>query len=145
MISFDTTRFGRLEIAKDKVIHFPKGMIGFPDVKRYILMDYKDTLLKWLQSVDEKDVAFIVVPVFEFFPDYSVKIDNSTRDLLEIKNEEDIIILAVLRVDGDNVTANLQGPLVMNSINKRGLQVVNEDDRFSCQTPLKYLSSATSE
>ena len=145
MISFDTTRFGRLEIAKDKVIHFPKGMIGFPDVKRYILMDYKDTLLKWLQSVDEKDVAFIVVPVFEFFPDYSVKIDNSTRDFLEIKNEEDIIILTVLRVEGDNVTANLQGPLVMNSINKRGLQVVNEDDRFSCQTPLKYLSSATSE
>ncbi len=145
MISFDTTRFGRLEIAKDKVIHFPKGMIGFPDVKRYILMDYKDTLLKWLQSVDEKDVAFIVVPAFEFFPDYSVKIDNSTRDFLEIKNEEDIIILTVLWVDGDNVTANLQGPLVMNSINKRGLQVVNEDDRFSCQTPLKYLSSATSE
>ena len=140
MISFDTTRFGRLEIAKDKVIHFPKGMIGFPEVKRYILMDYKDTLLKWLQSVDEKDVAFIVVPAFDFFPDYLVKIDNLTRDLLEIENEEEIIILAVLRVDGDNVTANLQGPLVMNSINMRGLQIVNEDDRFSCQTPLKFLA-----
>lgn len=138
MISFDTTRFGRLEIAKDKVIHFPKGLIGFPDIKRYILMDYKDTLLKWLQSVDKKDVAFIVVPAYEFFPDYSVKIDNSTRDLLEIKNEEDIVIFTILRVEGENVTANLQGPLVLNSRNKKGLQQVNEDTRFSCQTPLKF-------
>jgi flagellar assembly factor FliW len=140
MISFDTTRFGRLAIAKDKVIHFPKGLIGFPDVKRYVLMDYKDTLLRWLQSVDEEDVAFIVVPAFEFFPDYSVKIDNSTKDLLEIKNEEDIIIFTILRVEGDNVTANLQGPLVINSINKKGLQLVNEDPDFSCQTPLKFLA-----
>ena len=140
MISFDTSRFGRLEVDKDKVIHFPNGMIGFPKIKRYILMDYKDTLLKWLQAVDDKDVAFIVIPAFEFFPDFSVKIDNSAKDLIEIKNEEDIIVFAILRVEEGNITANLQGPLVMNSINKKAVQVVNEDTRFSCQTPLKVLS-----
>ncbi|NOZ68730.1 MAG: flagellar assembly protein FliW [Deferribacteres bacterium] len=141
MISFDTTRFGRLEVARDKIIYFPNGLIGFPDVRRYILMDYKDTLLKWLQAVDAKDVAFIVAPTYEFFPDYSVKIDNQTRDLLGIENEEDVIILAILRVQGENVTANLQGPLVINSTSRKGVQVVNEDSRFSCRTPLKSLSS----
>jgi len=80
------------------------------------------------------------VYVYDFFPDYSVEIDNSTRDLLEIKNEEDIIILTILRVDGENITANLQGPLVFNSINKKGIQVVNEDSHFSCQTPLELQS-----
>ena len=145
MISFDTSRFGRLEVDKDKVIQFLNGLIGFPDIKRYILMDYKDTLLRWLQAVDDKEVAFIVVPAFEFFPEYSVKIDNTAKDLLEIKNEEDIIVFVVLRVDGDNVTANLQGPLIMNSINKKALQVVNDDSRFSCQTPLKLLSEPASK
>ncbi len=145
MISFDTTRFGRLDVARDKIIYFPNGLIGFPDVRRYILMDYRDTLLKWLQAVDAKDVAFIVAPTYEFFPDYSVKIENQARDLIGMENEEDVIILAILRVEGENVTANLQGPLVINSINRKGIQVVNEDSRFSCRTPLRSLSASGPE
>jgi flagellar assembly factor FliW len=145
MISFDTTRFGRLEISKDKIIHFPNGMIGFPDVKRYILMDYKDTLLKWLQAVDAPHVAFIVVQPSDFFPDYSYQIESSIKDFLEVEKEEDIIILTILRVEGDSVTANLQGPLVINSMNKRGIQTVNEDAHFSCKTPLTSLSEPASK
>ncbi len=142
MISFDTTRFGRLEVAKDKIMHFPNGLIGFPETKRFVLMDYKDTLLKWIQAVDDKDVAFIVVPAVEFFPDFTVRIDNVTKDLLEIGNEEDVIVFSILRVENEQVTANLQGPLVINSINKKGIQIVNEDTRFSCQTPMKALDTA---
>ncbi len=136
MISFDTSRFGRLEVGKDKVIDFPNGLIGFPDTKRFILMDYKDTSLKWLQAIDAPDVAFIVAQPLDLFPDFTVKIENSARKLLEIDKEEDIAILAILRVDEENVTANLQGPLVINSINKKGMQVVNEDPKFTCKTPL---------
>ncbi len=140
MISFNTSRFGRLEVTIDKVIHFPNGLIGFPDVKRFILMDYNDTSIKWLQAVDDPDVAFIVMPPFEFFPDYSLKIERSIRNLLEIDEEEDIVTLTVLRVDGGKVTANLQGPLVINSINKKGIQIINEDSRFSCRTLLNPVS-----
>ncbi len=136
MISFDTTRFGRLEVAKDKIINFPNGLIGFPEVKRFILMDYKDTSLKWLQSVDEPDVAFIVTHPLDLFPDFSLKIESYTKSLLEIDNEENMVTFAILRVDGENVTANLQGPLLINSMNKKGMQVVNDDTRFSCKTPL---------
>ena len=145
MISFDTTRFGRLEISKDKIIHFPNGLMGFPDIKRYILMDYKDTLLKWLQAVDDANVAFIVVQPFDFFPDYSVSIEDSIKDSLEIENQEDISILSILRVEGENVTVNLQGPLVINSLNKRGAQIVNEDSRFSCKTPLNPFSITSAD
>lgn len=141
MISFETSRFGRLEVAKDKLIHFPNGLIGFPDVQRYILMDYKDTLLKWLQAVDASDVAFIVVQPFEFFPEYSVKIESSVKDFLDIKEEDDLTIITILRVEENNVTANLQGPLVINSVNKKGIQIINEDPRFSFRTPIKSLSS----
>jgi flagellar assembly factor FliW len=144
MISFDTTRFGRLEVAKDKIINFPNGLIGFPDNKRYVLMDYKDTSLKWLQSVDDPDVAFIVTQPFELFPDYSLNVDKSIIKNLEIENEDDMVTLTVLRVDGDNVTANLQGPLLINSLSKKGMQVVVEDERFSCQTPLSQSSQESS-
>jgi flagellar assembly factor FliW len=145
MISFDTTRFGRLEVSKEKIISFPSGLMGFSEYKRYILMDYKDTSLKWLQAVDAPHVAFIVVQPFEFFPDYSVSIEDSIRDLLEIENEDDISILAILRVEGEKVTVNLQGPLVMNSINRKGMQIVNDNARFSCKVPLHPLSSASTK
>ena len=136
MISFDTTRFGRLEVSKDKIINFPEGLIGFPDVKRFILLDYKDTLLKWLQAVDDPDIAFIVVPTYEFFPEYSLKVDKNARDILKIENEDDIMLLVIVRVDGESVTANLQGPLVLNSLNRTGLQVVNDNPQFTIRTPL---------
>ncbi|GBD95552.1 MAG TPA: flagellar assembly protein FliW [Nitrospirae bacterium] len=141
MISFNSSRFGRLEVAKDRVIHFPGGLMGFPDIKRFILMDYKDTSLKWLQAVDDPDIAFIVMPPYEVFPDYSLKIDKSIYNLLALESEDDLVIFVMLRVEGGRVTANLQGPLVLNSINKRGVQIVNEDPRFSCRTPLKSLNA----
>ncbi len=136
MISFDTSRFGRLEVGKDKIIEFPSGIIGFPETRRFIMMDYQDTSLKWLQAVDDPDVAFIVTQPLDLFPEFTVNIEKSTRNILGINEEEDIVILAILRVDGDNVTANLQGPLIINSLTKKGMQVVNEDSRFTCKTPL---------
>jgi len=142
MISFETSRFGRLEVGKDKVIEFPSGLIGFPEIKRFILMDYKDTSLKWLQAVDDPDIAFIVTHPFELFPEFSVKVENSAKKVLGIENDDDLVTLAILRVEEDSVTANLQGPLVINSMNKTGMQIVNEDPRFSCKTPLHSLPSA---
>jgi flagellar assembly factor FliW len=143
MISFDTTRFGRLEVNKDRVIQFPEGIIGFPDFKRCILMDYKDTMLKWIQAVDDPDTAFIVVPTFEFFPEYSLKLEKNVKNLLAIENEDDITTLVIVRVEGENVTANLQGPLVINSVNRKGAQVIIEDQRFSCRTPLNPQPEST--
>ena len=61
MIAFPTTRFGNLEVDDDRLIQLQDGLLGFPDLKRFVLMDYKDTVLKWFQSVDDPDVAFIVV------------------------------------------------------------------------------------
>ena len=145
MISFETSRFGRLEVGRDKIIEFPNGLIGFPDVRRFILMDYIDTTLKWLQAVDDPDVAFIVTQPFELFPDYSLKVENTTKKLLKIENEDDMVTLAILRVEEDSVTANLQGPLVINSINKMGMQIVNEDPRFSCKTPLNAPQTAAAK
>ena len=145
MISFETTRFGRLEVSKDKIINFPTGLMGFSDHKRYILMDYKDTSLKWLQAVDAPHVAFIVVQPFEFFPDYSLRIEDSIKDLLEIRDEDDISILTILRVEGEKVTVNLQGPLVINSVNKKGFQIVNDDTRFSCKATLHPLSATSAK
>ncbi len=126
MMRFNTTRFGVLEVDNDRLITFPDGIPGFPDVKRYILMDYRDTSLKWLQSVDDPDIAFIVAEPKIFSPDYSVKLDDTVRQYLEIKDESDLAILVIVRVENGNIAPNLHGPLLLNAENMRGVQIVVE-------------------
>lgn len=124
MIRFQTQRFGSLEVGDDRIITFPKGLLGFEEVKRYILIDYKDTPLKWLQAVDDPNIAFIVVEPRVFLPHYSIEIDTVTRRLLQIERDDDIAVLIILRVDQNNVIANLHGPLIINSQLMIGSQIV---------------------
>lgn len=124
MVSFQTSRFGSLQVENDKIIHFPNGLLGFPEVKRYVLMDYKDTPLKWFQAVDEPDVAFIVAEPGIVLPGFNVELDAVTKQTLQLERDEDLVVLVVLRVEGDRVIANLKGPLMINSKLMLGVQAV---------------------
>jgi flagellar assembly factor FliW len=124
-IAFKTSRFGRLEVEEKKVINFRSGLLGFPEIKRYILMDYRDTPLKWLQAVDDPDVAFIVTEPRTILPDFRLELDPSTRQALRLDKDEDLAVLVVLRVEGEQVIANLNGPLVLNSRLMLGVQAVS--------------------
>ncbi len=122
MISIKTSRFGVVEIPEEKIIDFPEGIPGFQQIKRYILMDYKDTPLKWLQAVDDPDVAFIVVEPQLINPDFNVSVDEQTKTLLELRDEDDLAVLVIIRREGDQLIANLQYPLFFNSVLMRGMQ-----------------------
>ena len=124
MIKLRTSRFGELEVEDDKVINFPTGLIGLPDLTRYILIDHKDSALKWLQSLDDPDIAFIVVRPTHIAAEYTLDLDRSVKQFIELENEEDLAILVTMRVDGEDVIANFQGPILINSISKKGVQVV---------------------
>lgn len=124
MVRFETSRFGELEVSEDKIIYFPEGIPGFREIKRYILMDYKDTPLKWLQAIDDPDIAFIVIEPNYLFPDYSVRIDESVENLLKLKSSDDAAILLIIRVEDEKIIPNINGPLIINAETKIGMQIV---------------------
>ncbi|NOX21371.1 MAG: flagellar assembly protein FliW [Nitrospirae bacterium] len=126
MIEFNTSRFGKLTVEEDRVINFPGGLIGLPALKRYVLIDYKDTEIKWLQSVDDPEVAFIVVEPFVLDRNYQLTLSDSVVEQLQLKDPKDLAILIILRVEDGKVIANFQGPLVINSSNKTGAQIIVE-------------------
>src|SRR4051812_27520296 len=56
-----TTRFGTLNVEDERVIDFPKGLLGFPDRTRYALIQTgEENYFFWLQCVDEPNLAFVV-------------------------------------------------------------------------------------
>jgi flagellar assembly factor FliW len=126
MIRFETSRFGTLEVKEDKIINFPQGLIGLPWLRRFVLIDHRDTPVKWLQAVDDPDIAFIVVPPELIVNDFSMGIDDAVRNYLEIEDDADLVVLVTMRVKDNDVIANLKGPIVINSKNMRGVQLILE-------------------
>jgi flagellar assembly factor FliW len=124
MIKFKTSRFGELEIKEDKIISFPAGLIGLPELKKYVLIDHKDTPLKWLQSIDDPDMAFIVSHPSVIVAEYAIDLDTRVKHYLNLDNEEDLAVLVTIRVDGEDVIANFQGPILVNSQSLTGVQIV---------------------
>ncbi|WP_040333867.1 flagellar assembly protein FliW [Candidatus Magnetobacterium casense] len=123
-ILFETTRFGPLVIQTSKIIEFPEGLLGFAELKRYILVDHRDTPLKWLQAIDDPDIAFIVTDPTIVSADFTLTIDTATKKYLEVDNDADMVVLVIIRVDNGRVIANFRGPLVFNAAKMRGIQIV---------------------
>jgi flagellar assembly factor FliW len=126
-----TARFGTVEIDDSKVITFDDGLFGFPDCKRFaILQACPDGALFWLQSVDQPTVAFVVCEPRLFVSEYEPAIRRDDAEALGLEMVEDARVLAIVnRVNGE-LTANLLGPLVINAQNLRGRQLVLSDRRF---------------
>lgn len=132
-ISFRSTRFGEITVGADKVISFSKGLPGFSALRRFILLDHDDQgLFKWLQSVDDPAVAFLMTNPVAYRPGYTVPLKKSERDELEIRNESDVVTLVMVCVsqgEKKQVSINLKGPVVFNSANMRALQsIIDRDD-----------------
>lgn len=134
----NTKQFGEMEIDEDKIITFEEGMLGFEDIKKYtvILNQDKDVPFNWLQAIDDSDLAFVITNPFLFKEDYEFDISDKVINELGIKKEEDVIIfsIAVVPKNLKKITINLRGPLIINIKNKKGKQIVLDQEKYK----LKY-------
>ena len=127
-----TKAYGLIDVNEAQRITFPQGLLGFESFKDYVLLDAERQPFYWLQSLDVEQVAFILINPFLFRPDYEMNIDN--EELLPIgiidPNKALIFSIVTILADGSPMTANLQGPLVINRDNRLGLQAVLTDSRW---------------
>jgi flagellar assembly factor FliW len=132
MMHCHSSRFGEFDIRQESVLTFPTGLLGFPESHRFVILDHDtDVPFKWLQSLDEPGVAFVVIDPALFHASYHV--DISSDALNEVKGvEQDELILSVLLTipsdDPTGITANLRGPVLMNLRTKLCKQLVLSDE-----------------
>lgn len=128
----DTTRFGSLEVEDETVITFPEGIIGFESAKRFILFEQEEGgLFKWLQSVESPELAFVLIQPDEFFPNFSLEISELDASQLQLEDLKTVQIWAIVVIPGDpsKMTANLQGPIVINAAKNIGRQIISSNPR----------------
>ena len=136
IISFTSSRFGELSVPADSVIEFPSGVIGFPRSRRYVMLEHKHPF-SWLHAVDDPNLAFVVVDGFEFGQQFDVRppVGDKDTDFHE-SDEYAILIIVTVRSDPRLTTANLKAPLFVNMRNRKGVQVIFDDPRYSTRYPL---------
>ncbi len=127
-----TKAYGAVEVDERQKIKFPHGLLGFEKFQEYVLLDAERQPFYWLQSTELEKVAFVLVNPFLFRPDYELDIDDADLAEIGIVDPESALVFSIVTVpsDGGPMTANLQGPLIINRTDRRARQSILTDPRW---------------
>lgn len=137
-----TKAFGPIEVDERQKVRFPQGLFGFETVKDYVLLDAEKQPFYWLQSVESEQIAFIIINPFIFRSDYELDIDDELLGDIGIDSPEKALIFSIVTLpENGPMTANLQGPLIINRDTRIGKQGILSDHRWKTKHDiLKELS-----
>ena len=129
---------GVVQVQDDKILTFEEGLFGFEDYKKFALIDSEYEPFIWLQSIENQNLAFLIIDPFLVCSSYEADIDDSSLVKIGVTKPEDVVIMTIVTVpqDGSAITANFQGPLVINKQNKKCLQVILTDNRWTTKVDI---------
>jgi flagellar assembly factor FliW len=125
-LTFESSRFGRLEIDADSVIEFPAGLIGLGGARYALVTVDPDAPFAWLHSVDEPDVALPVTNPWLHFGDYDVELSDADTERIGAADPSEVDVWVTVRAAAElsDFSCNLRAPIVVSK--GRGHQVINE-------------------
>ncbi|MDT8272799.1 MAG: flagellar assembly protein FliW [Desulfomonilia bacterium] len=139
-MELQTVRFGTIPIQEDKVISFPKGILGFTWNKKYILLPHgENSPFLWLQSAEDGDLAFVVMSPTYVKTDYTIDIEQDVLDELGTDQTEDLEILCIVTIPQgkpEDMTINLLGPIIINARSRCAVQVITDTGKYSHRYPV---------
>ncbi len=120
-------------------IEMVQPILGFPGATHFTIVDHHDSLLRTLQSLQDPELRFLVLPPTLFFPDYAPVVSDQVVEDLAIESETDVLLLVLLSApDGlSTATVNLRAPLLVNVRTRQAMQVVLEDQDHPLAAPLQ--------
>ncbi|MBN1525922.1 MAG: flagellar assembly protein FliW [Spirochaetales bacterium] len=128
----NTKAYGQIEVDERQKIFFPNGILGFEKLKYYVLLDAQQKPFYWLQSLDVVEIAFVLIDPLLFRPDYRLSVSHEELEEIGISALDDILLFAIVTIpdDPDKMTANLQGPVIINKKTRVGRQSISSDAQW---------------
>ena len=137
-----TLNFGDLEIIQDTIITFDDGLPGFPQLRRFVVLEMENIKpFHYLQALPDDDtppIALYLINPFLVDPSYDFRLTDSDMEAIKSKNSTELTIYAIATIPEDpgDATLNLMAPIVINVKGRRGRQVILHDSRYSVKHPL---------
>jgi len=117
-------QFGEIEYNEDSVLKFKEGILGFEELRNFILITEKDSFFSWLTSVDQPEIIFPLFPI----------------ELLqeELNKESNFEPYGIVKLDKqpENITINLKAPVYIDHSEKLGFQKISESEELPLDYPL---------
>ena len=126
-MKYPTSRFGKIDFEEEDILFLPKGILGFSQLSKYVIVEKSEyDPFKWFQSVEDPDVAFVIVDPTLFFPNYKLEVNEKELEELNFQQMKELISYVIVTVspDSSQMSADLLGPVVINSKKKIAKQVV---------------------
>jgi flagellar assembly factor FliW len=141
-----TVNFGDLEIPEDKIIDFEEGLPGFPQIRKFAVLEFEDVKpFQYLQALGDPPIALLIINPFLIDPSYEFQL--SAMDMEEIQSTQagGVVIYAVATIpdNPEEATLNLMAPIIINEKVHRGKQVILLDTKYTVRHPLFRKSDDT--
>lgn len=133
MTKLATKALGIVQIDQAQIVQFPEGLLGFPEYTEFALLDDSDeSPFKWLQSTTDAALAFVVIQPELFLANYRAEPGEADLKALGVSQVSECLTLLIVTIPHDEprkMTANLQGPILINGPKRIGRQVISNNDR----------------
>lgn len=120
------SRLGPREVRLDRVIRFPRGIVGFEALREFTLLEIRaGAPLLVLQSLESPNLGLLVADPFAFVPDYSLSISDAEQEMLQAQNADELAVLVTASIppgEPEKTALNMLGPIVINHRTRLGLQ-----------------------
>ena len=122
-----------IQVQGKDLLEIPEGLFGFEEYKNYAIYESEFPPFMWMQSTDESSLAFLIVDPFLVAEDYELDVDDKALAKIGISNPAEVCVMAIVTIPagGTPVTANLQGPLVINRSNNKAMQVILNSNKWT--------------
>ncbi|MFA9377114.1 MAG: flagellar assembly protein FliW [Lachnotalea sp.] len=141
-MTIKTKLFGEIAVDEKKAIYFENGIIGFPDMKKYMIIYDEEkgdkAKISWLQSIEEPGYAIPVINPLLAKTDYNPTVnDELIKSLGELDAEEMLVLVTVtIPVILEEITVNLKAPIIINAITRKACQIVVENEEYLVKYPV---------
>jgi flagellar assembly factor FliW len=139
--TYQTLRFGEIEFTDHDVITIEGGILGFQENSRYLILQHKEgSPFRWLQSLEQSALAFLVVDPAAYTSEYSPEMDERHAVELELTEETPQLVYTIVTIPKgkpEEMSLNLAGPIVVNCLTRQAKQIVLEHPAY----PIKFYPS----
>ena len=144
----NTRVFGEIDIEEEKILTFPAGIIGFPELTQFTLIHDEEkgtgAGIRWLQSLQETGFAMPVMDPLVVKPDYNPEVNDELLEPAGNITAENMLVLVTVSVPTDVklITVNLRGPIIINADEKKACQIIVDGDDYAVKYPIYEILQA---
>jgi flagellar assembly factor FliW len=138
-IVFENAKFGQVSVDRSSVLTFPHGLPGFESAREFGLVEVaEETPFVLLLSIEEPRVGFVLVDPTLIWPDYDPVITEEDLNGLAVTEASQLAVYCIVTLSTvpEQVTANLGGPVCINTAAMLAKQMILVDERYHTKHPL---------